>query len=149
MQVLDFTGLIQVCRHVGSSVLTSPSWIKPWPSSSCIKSCENQDFIQLHICRLESQVVGTTCIKLVDKKSWQSTCIKPVDNLQQTCYHQVRAGNANASWYRLDHCKATKALKADFHSVQFGERSILCDRFLSKCVLSSRTNCIKVSLSEN
>ena len=25
-------------------------------------------------------------------------------------------------------------LKADFHSVQFSERSILCDRFLLKCV---------------
>ena len=44
------------------------------------------------------KVVETTCNKLVDKKSWQSTCIKPVDNLQQTCYHQAGASDANAFW---------------------------------------------------
>ena len=47
------------------------------------------------------QVIETTRISLVDKKCWQSTCIKPVDNLQQTCYHQAGASDANAFWYRL------------------------------------------------
>ena len=45
----------------------------------------------------------TTGIKLVDKQSRQSTCIKPVDNLQWTCYYQARASDANASWYRPDY----------------------------------------------
>ena len=93
-------------------------WI--WPaccklSTSCSKSvefvklqqfCENQTFCNLIFVDL-LQVVETTFVKLVDKKSWQSTCIKPVDNLQQTCYHQAGASDANASWYRLDDCKAT------------------------------------------
>ena len=34
--------------------------------------------------------------KFVDKKSRQSTFIKPVDNLQQTCYRQAGASDANA-----------------------------------------------------
>ena len=34
-------------------------------------------------------ILSSTCIKLVDKKTWKSTCSKPVDNLQQTCYHQA------------------------------------------------------------
>ena len=42
------------------------------------------------------QLVETTCIKLVDEMSWQSTCIKPVDNLQQTCYHQAGASDTNS-----------------------------------------------------
>ena len=49
----------------------------------------------------------STCVKLVDKKSWQSNCIKPIDNLQQTCYHQAGASDVNVSWYRLDDCKVT------------------------------------------
>ena len=54
------------------------------------------DLMQLDIHRL-AEVVETTCIELVDKKSSRSTCIKPVDNLQQTCYHQAGASDANAS----------------------------------------------------
>ena len=49
-------------------------------------------------------------MKLVDNKLENQhvpTCIKPVDNLQQTCYHQARASDANASWYQLDDCEAT------------------------------------------
>ena len=68
--------------------------------------CENQTCCNLIFADL-LQVVETTCIKLVDKKSWQSTCSKPVDNLQQTCNHQPGASDANASWYRLDDSKAT------------------------------------------
>ena len=66
--------------------------------------CENQP-----LCSLIFAIVETTCIKRVDKKSWQwqSICIKPVDNLQQTFYHQGGASDANASWYRLDNCKVT------------------------------------------
>ena len=43
----------------------------------------------------------------VDKKSSQSICIKPVDNLQQTCYHQAGARDVNASGYSLDKCNGT------------------------------------------
>ena len=68
--------------------------------------CDNQTWCILMFTDL-LQIVETTCMKLVDKKSWQSTCIKPVDNLQQTCYHLAGASNANASWFRLDDCKAT------------------------------------------
>ena len=32
---------------------------------------------------------------------WKSTCIR------QNCYHQAGASDGNASWYRLDDCKAT------------------------------------------
>ena len=66
--------------------------------------CEKQTWGNLIIVD-HLRVVETTCIKLVDKKSWQSTCIKPVDNLQQTCYHQAGASDANESWYRLDDSK--------------------------------------------
>ena len=63
MQVVDFTGLMmQVCHQFDSSLLASGDLV----------------FADL------LQVVETTCIKLVDKKSWQSTCIKPLDNLQQS-----------------------------------------------------------------
>ena len=50
--------------------------------------CENQTWFNLIFADL-LQFVIITCMKLVDKNSWKSTCIKPVDNLQQTCYHQA------------------------------------------------------------
>ena len=51
----------------------------------------------------------TAFIRLVYKKSWQSTYIKPVDNLQQTCYHQAGASDLRASRYRLvDHIATTQ-----------------------------------------
>ena len=74
-------------------------------STSCSKSvefiklqqvCENQTCCNLMFADL-LQVVGTTYIKLVNKRSQLSTCIKPVDNLQQACYHQAGASDANAS----------------------------------------------------
>ena len=37
-------------------------------------------------------------------------------------------------------------LKADFHSVQFGERAEFCDRFLLKCVQSAISNEIRSTL---
>ena len=46
---------------------------------------------------MQLDVVEATCIKLVGGlKFWKSTCIKPVDNLQQTCYHQAGASDVNA-----------------------------------------------------
>ena len=57
--------------------------------------CENQTYCKLIFADF-LQVVESTCIKLVDKKSRQSTYIKPFDNLQQTCYHQAGASDANA-----------------------------------------------------
>ena len=71
--------------------------------------CENQNCCSLIFADL-LQLVEITYIKLVNKKSWQSTCIKPVDNLQQTCYHQAGASNTNASWYQVDDCKGTNLL---------------------------------------
>ena len=73
-------------------------------SSSCIrfvgfrrlqKVCENQVWFSLIFADL-LQVVETTCIKRVAETSWQSTCIKLVDNLQQACYNQAGANDANA-----------------------------------------------------
>ena len=49
----------------------------------------------------------------MDKKSSQSTCIKPVENLQQTSYqaliyvHQAGSSDAKASGYQLDDCQVT------------------------------------------
>ena len=86
-------------------------------STSCTKAvdfimlqqiCENQIFATWYLqtcCKLLKQLASSLWIK----KSWQSTCIKPVDNLQQTSYHdhQVGASDASASWYRLDASKVT------------------------------------------
>ena len=36
-------------------------------------------------------------VRFITKKSCQSTCSKPVDNMQQACYHQAGASDANAS----------------------------------------------------
>ena len=56
------------------------------------------DLLQLDIymqtwCKLFQQLASSLWIKSLD--------------LQQTCYHQTGASDANASWYRLDDCKAT------------------------------------------
>ena len=55
---------------------------------------------------------------------------------------------AHLSWFqsgrnRLGSCNRFEELKANFHSVQFSERAEFCDRFLLKCVSSSRTNLIR------
>ena len=91
-----FYRLVASCQQVVASLL---------PSSNCSKSVKIRLVVNCYLQTL--QVVETTSIKLVDKKSWQSTCIKPVDSLQQTCYHQAGASDANASWYRLDDSKVT------------------------------------------
>ena len=45
-----------------------------------MKTClRKSDLMQLDIC------IQRTCIELGDKKSWQSTCIKFVDNMHQVC----------------------------------------------------------------
>ena len=36
-------------------------------------------------------------VRFITKKSCQLTCSKPVDDLQQACYHQAGASDANAS----------------------------------------------------
>ena len=49
-----------------------------------------------------------TFLKQLASRLWtkgldiQTTCSNPVDNLQQNCYHQAGASDADASWYRLD-----------------------------------------------
>ena len=56
--------------------------------------------------------------------SWQSTCTKSVDNLQQqTCYSQARASVVRASWYRLDDCKITSL------------QQTCCNLSVSSCVM--------------
>ena len=72
-----FNRLAASCQQVASSLLTSWSFSKSvkvrlvatgiWYLQTCCKSLK----------------------QLVDKISWQSTCSNPVDNLQQTCYHQA------------------------------------------------------------
>ena len=55
--------------------------------------------------RLVATWCWQTCWKLL--KTSQSTCTKPIDNLQQTSYYQAGAGDAHSSWYQLDDSKAT------------------------------------------
>ena len=43
------------------------------------------------------KVIERTCINSLVDKSVESTCMKPVDNLQQTCCHHAGASDANAS----------------------------------------------------
>ena len=72
-------------------------------SASCIKPV---GFIKSHhVCEYLIWRKIDICWLIADKKPWQPTCVKPVNNLQQTCYHEAGASNANASWYRLDNCK--------------------------------------------
>ena len=84
--------------------------IAPRFSSSCIKPVS---FIKLH------QVSKPALMQL---HIWQSTCIKPVNNLQQTCYHQAGASDVNASWYRLEDCKVASL------------QQIYCNLCVSRCV---------------
>lgn len=76
-----------------------------------VSSCENQTS-----CNLMLGIAETTCIKLADKTFWLLTCFKLVVNLQQTCYHQGKASDANASWYGLDHCQVTSCFNRLQHS---------------------------------
>ena len=96
-------GEISLHKHfIKSAGFVNVNWL--------VVSSLSSNLMQIDICRL------TTSIKIVDKKSRQSTCIKPVDNLQQTCYHQA---GANAPWYTFDDSKAKKP--------------ILAAKFTSKC----------------
>ena len=90
VELVDFTSLLQVVNKFRSS--------KSVDSIKMQQVCENQTCCNLIFADF-LQVAETTCIKLVDRKSQLSTCIKPrlVDNLQQTCYHQTGASDANAS----------------------------------------------------
>lgn len=87
----------------------SQTWCKFWIlliwfaslSSSCIKSVTMR-LMQLDIGWLAASQLW---IKSLDK--WQSTCIKPDGNLQQTCYLQAGASDTNTSWCGLDVSKST------------------------------------------
>ena len=100
LQVVDFTGLLQDVNKLPTSCSKSVDFIRLQQVCES-QSCCNLIFVDL------VQIAELTCIKLVDKMYRQSTCSKPVDNLQQTCYHQARASDANASWYWLDDSKTT------------------------------------------
>ena len=92
-------------------------------------------------CKLLKQLASSLWIK----KFWQSTCSKPVDILQQTCYHQAWASDANAFWYRLDDNKATSLQQTcwNFHvsgCVILKHRRIAeIDYFLLKSPIDSRS----------
>ena len=96
MQVVDFTGLLQVVDFTGLMQVVNKLQQVCW-LHQVAASLWKSDLLQLDVFADLLQVVETTCIKLVDKKSWQSTCIKPVDNMQQTCYHQALASDRTAS----------------------------------------------------
>ena len=49
-------------------------------------------------------------IRSIASSLWENSLYNQhasVDNLQQTCYHQTGASDANTSGYKLDDCKAT------------------------------------------
>ena len=86
------------CEFYQLDESVSSSFIKPVDSirlqQACDQTCLNLIFAH------STQVVSTTCIKLVDKKSQQSTCIwKDADcvaiTCNQTCQHE--AGESDAT----------------------------------------------------
>ena len=112
--------LDQACwLHQVGSRLNATWYLQTWPT--LLKQLPSSLWIKSLDNQLASSLL-TTCSRLVIIKSKQAMRTHP-DIVLITARQQ--------------------ALKADFHSVQFSERSISCDRFLLKCVLSSRTNCIK------
>ena len=100
---LVFYRLAISCQQVAASLLTS---------SSCSKSVKIRLVATWYLktcCKLLKQLVSSLWIKC-----WQSTCSKPVENLQKTCYHQAGASDANASWYRPDDSKVRSLQHRDF-----------------------------------
>ena len=96
-------------------------------SSSCASLLASSRCIKYVKIRLDTEsLVQTTCIKLVNKKSWESTSIEPVDNLQQTCYHQVRASHAIASWCPLNDHQVTSMQQSLLELVHFQLYTLLC-----------------------
>ena len=59
--------------------------VKPVGFIKMHQFCENQTWCNLIFADL-LQIAETTCIKLVNKKSWQSTCIKPVETTRIKLY---------------------------------------------------------------
>ena len=51
--------------------------------------------MKIDISRRATRFAEITSIKLVNKKSLESTCIKAVDSLLQVCYHQAGASDAS------------------------------------------------------
>ena len=86
-QTCCILGILPACCKLFTSCNKSVEFIK------LQQVCKNQICCNLIFADL-LPVVKATCIKLVDKKSWPSTCSKLVGNLQQTCYHQAGASNA-------------------------------------------------------
>ena len=70
------------------------------------KTCLTSQFLRLSLARFFREGKYAISREYLAKKSWQSSFIN-LHNLQQTCYHQVGANDANASWYRLDDSKGT------------------------------------------
>ena len=87
---LHFTGLMQVCHQVAWSLLALSSWIKSVKIKLWLTCCSNN----LHracVWSLENQLASslfTTCCRLVTTKP-----------------------DVNASWHRLDDCKARSLLQ--------------------------------------
>ena len=76
-------------------------------SSICFKPIDFIKLYQIFWCKFMFsnllQVVETTCIKLLDRNSWPSTCMKPLENMQRTFYHQ--AGVWNDVSLKFNMCK--------------------------------------------
>ena len=87
--VVNFTGLMLICDESASSLQAS------WGVFNSVK-------IRLYATWSFYRLIQTTCIKLVDKRSWQSTCIETVNNLQLRSYHQAGESNANRFRYQPD-----------------------------------------------
>ena len=85
LRVVNFTDLLQLFNKLQQAFQFHQV------ATSLLKSCCNLSLADL------LQLVETTGNKLVDNKFRQSTCNKPVDNLQRTCRQQAVASHANAS----------------------------------------------------
>ena len=98
--------------------------------------------MQLDICKLSTsrkQLASSLWIK-----SRQSTCIKPVDNLLQTCYHQSVASNANAS-YHCRYCRYPEVLHIGRLAATFGFLAMgKVDRLNILSLLEFRTNMTQI-----
>ena len=106
-------------------------------------------FVKLHrACEIRltcSLILADVCCKLLKQLAlslcWELTCIKCVDNLQQTCCHQAGASDANTSWYRLDDCQVTSLQQTSFNLYVFGcvQPATTVTALVTRALSSSKT----------
>ena len=102
---LDDNKFTARCQQACCKLIVNTFYPKAWcklfqqlAASLQISSCNKSDFYRLAATWWSEQTccnLLTACRKPVKFK----TCRKPVDNLQQTCYHQAGASDANALWF--------------------------------------------------